>query len=218
MDDFEAAEEQKSKLSNEQKAGFVLLVIFAVLAVGLGAVKIRNTIYGPMSLNNEIPPDLNTAVNDPSALKYRDTDLDGLSDFDELYVYSTSPYIADTDSDGIPDRTELEQSKDPLCGEGKTCNTPVMNAGAMAIATNTFTEPTAPVSLQNASVAQYGSGGQADVERLLTDPDYIRALLRQGGVSEEMLSKLTDEQLLAGVQEQFGQSMQNFNTSTSATQ
>ncbi len=37
----------------------------------------------------------------------KDTDLDRLSDWEELYVYGTSPYIADTDGDGISDWEEI---------------------------------------------------------------------------------------------------------------
>ena len=36
-------------------------------------------------------------------LYLRDSDFDGVSDYDELYVLGTNPYAADTDRDGIPD-------------------------------------------------------------------------------------------------------------------
>ena len=36
-------------------------------------------------------------------LNLRDSDFDGVSDYDELYVLGTNPYAADTDRDGIPD-------------------------------------------------------------------------------------------------------------------
>jgi hypothetical protein len=36
-------------------------------------------------------------------LSQRDTDRDGITDYDELYVLSTDPYHSDTDRDGIPD-------------------------------------------------------------------------------------------------------------------
>jgi hypothetical protein len=37
------------------------------------------------------------------SLSQRDTDRDGISDYDELYVLGTDPYLSDTDRDGIPD-------------------------------------------------------------------------------------------------------------------
>jgi hypothetical protein len=56
-----------------------------------------------------------------ASLKSMDTDKDGLTDFDELYAFRTSPYIADTDSDGTPDGLEISQNSDPKCPAGKTC-------------------------------------------------------------------------------------------------
>ncbi len=43
-----------------------------------------------------------------------DTDTDGLSDGDEVHVFTTSPVKADTDNDGFSDGTEIESGYDPL--------------------------------------------------------------------------------------------------------
>ena len=40
-------------------------------------------------------------------LYLRDSDFDGVSDYDELYVLGTNPYAADTDRDSIPDGVDL---------------------------------------------------------------------------------------------------------------
>ena len=40
-------------------------------------------------------------------LNLRDSDFDGVSDYDELYVLGTNPYAMDTDRDGIPDGVDL---------------------------------------------------------------------------------------------------------------
>ena len=40
-------------------------------------------------------------------LSLRDSDFDGVSDYDELYVLGTNPYAVDTDRDGIPDGCDL---------------------------------------------------------------------------------------------------------------
>ena len=40
-------------------------------------------------------------------LNLRDSDFDGVSDYDELYVLGTNPYSVDTDRDGIPDGIDL---------------------------------------------------------------------------------------------------------------
>ncbi|MDZ4182289.1 MAG: hypothetical protein U1B83_05370 [Candidatus Cloacimonadaceae bacterium] len=44
-------------------------------------------------------------------LKDMDTDGDGLSDYDEIYVYKTDPKKADTDGDGLNDYVEVMQYK-----------------------------------------------------------------------------------------------------------
>ena len=110
-------------LSNEQKIGFSLLLVFALLSVGLGTLHIRNTMYAPLALNNAPPINLKDQVNTVDALRYRDTDYDGLTDFDELYVYDTSPYLYDTFSYGLSDKEVVARGL-PLCPKGQDCGTP----------------------------------------------------------------------------------------------
>lgn len=47
-------------------------------------------------------------------LKERDSDGDGLSDYDERYNQGTDPFIVDTDRDGITDGEEVAIGTDPL--------------------------------------------------------------------------------------------------------
>jgi len=61
------------------------------------------------------------AQEDPAVLKQRDTDVDGINDFEELYIYKTSPYLADTDSDGKTDIEEIKAGEDPTCPAGQNC-------------------------------------------------------------------------------------------------
>ncbi len=42
-----------------------------------------------------------------------DTDSDRLTDFDELFLYTTDPLVADSDGDGFPDGTEVLYRTDP---------------------------------------------------------------------------------------------------------
>jgi hypothetical protein len=48
----------------------------------------------------------------------KDTDLDGLSDFDEVKKYMTDPAKKDTDADGFSDGDEVQRGFNPK-GEGK---------------------------------------------------------------------------------------------------
>ncbi len=60
-------------------------------------------------------------AHEAERLKNKDTDRDGLSDYAEIYLYKTSPYLADSDSDGIPDAIEIAQGTNPNCPTGQTC-------------------------------------------------------------------------------------------------
>jgi len=184
------ADEQPAtrRLSKEQKIGFVLLFCFAILTVGLGMLQIRNTMYAPFALNNNIPPDLKEKVNDEMSLQYRDTDMDGLNDFDELYVYSTSPYLADTDSDGIQDKQEVDLGKDPNCVEGQDC-----------IPQDTAQVVTSSTILLGAAVDP--GAAPTDLNAMMSDPKQLRQLLLQAGMDQKVLDSYKDADLLKMTQE-----------------
>lgn len=55
-------------------------------------------------------------------LKSKDTDADGLTDYQEIYQFNTSIFLADTDSDGYADLEEINSGNDPLCPTGQDCN------------------------------------------------------------------------------------------------
>ena len=161
---------------------------FAILTVGLGMLQIRNTMYAPFALNNNIPPDLKEKVNDEMSLQYRDTDMDGLNDFDELYVYSTSPYLADTDSDGIQDKQEVDLGKDPNCVEGQDC-----------IPQDTAQVVTSSTILLGAAVDP--GAAPTDLNAMMSDPKQLRQLLLQAGMDQKVLDSYKDADLLKMTQE-----------------
>ncbi len=45
---------------------------------------------------------------------FTDTDKDGISDYDEVHLYKTNLFAADTDGDGVIDGTEIEKGYNPL--------------------------------------------------------------------------------------------------------
>ena len=53
-----------------------------------------------------------------------DTDRDGLSDVDEIFVYGTSPINEDTDFDGMSDATEINNGLNPLSADTDEDGTP----------------------------------------------------------------------------------------------
>jgi len=193
-------------LTREQKTGFVLLLIFGLLAVGLGILQMRNTIFGPfvvrLSKTNEAEQGL--FLNEEARLQSIDTDHDGLNDFEELSFYETSAYLPDTDSDGVGDKVEIEKGTDPLCPKGELCE----KGEALSVVTTTLSvAPELPASnfnpldaLSNAAADNNSNSSLAQADQLqkfLSDPAQIRAALLQGGsMTKAQLDKIDDATLM----------------------
>lgn len=178
-------------LSKEQKMGIMLLSVFAVLAIGLGVLQIRNTLYAPFALNKEVPYIQKTDIETNEGLMYRDTDTDGVNDFDELYVYITSPYLADTDSDGISDRVEIESGSNPICPEGQDCSEAALSGDALL--------NTAPIDSASSTLGPAPS--LDELTDLLNNPTEARKMLLAAGFDKAILDQTSDEELLQLIKE-----------------
>ncbi len=187
-------------LTQEQKVGFILLLIFAVLTVGLGVLQIRNTMYAPFALNNKVALNIKDQVNTIDALRFRDTDHDGLTDFDELYVYGTSPYLYDTFSYGLSDKEVIAKGL-ALCPKGQDCGNPITSGGAV---------PTSGSSTVAVSVPNPGTP-PPDLLQTFSDPAQVRQLLINSGADPKLLNKVSDQDLMGLVAEvlQSTSTMQN---------
>lgn len=206
MDDYQ---QDPAHLTKEQKAGFVLLLFFGLLAVGLGFLQMRHNIYIPflqqqVALNQQRQPQI-TVEDEVARLQRIDTDQDGLNDYEELEFYQTSPYLPDTDSDGITDKAELERGTNPLCPEGQQCD--AIATAAPEVSTSTLVEsPLAnssesPIALFEGAVQASGVGQDAvdaiDFELIASDPEALRTLLVSSGqVTQEQVDAFDDETLL----------------------
>ncbi len=181
-----------SKINVTEKTGFIVFGIIGLLFLVVGVININARLRAPF-IQKDTAGSVVQANADVSieALKQRDTDHDGLSDYDEIYVYGTSPYIADTDSDGIPDGQEVKNGTDPNCPQGKTClveqspatlNAPVPPAQAAPDAGNIDLTQTLPGA---AAAAAAPPTAQA-----------LRDALKQQGVDQATLDKIDDASLL----------------------
>lgn len=114
----------RPKVVDQWIAGGILF--FGLAAVVLGFLQFRYNINSHFIQSvPEISLDRD-AINNPDdpdllGLRQKDTDLDGLSDYDELYLYQSSPYLKDSDSDGISDPDEIAAGTDPNCKTGEDC-------------------------------------------------------------------------------------------------
>jgi hypothetical protein len=161
--------------------GIVLFVAMGASALVLGVMSAGKSIGEPLKLDASLTPDLNTNAQTEALLKSKDTDGDGLSDYDELNVYHTSPYIKDSDSDGIPDGTEIKDGTDPNCPKGQDCSVPAPVANAPAAAP----EATSPLDTSSQlPVATMGNVAQ------------IRAFLKEQGLTDEVLNAIDDQTLI----------------------
>jgi hypothetical protein len=200
-------------LSWQQKAGVAFLIIFGVSAIILWAVQFKNGLQVTQPLTAEELAKLQAsksggATNSAAELRAKDTDKDGLSDYDELYVYSTSPYLEDSDSDGLTDKKEAEQGTDPNCPNGQDCSSQIdtentIDASGEAIATTSAQSSPIPSLSNSANTAATGISTGADstvMQNVLsgtTDAKSLRAMLMQAGMDAETLDKISDEQLLS---------------------
>ncbi|MBU0612795.1 hypothetical protein KKB10_02140 [Patescibacteria group bacterium] len=119
---------KKSQLDSQKRQNIIFgaLLFVGFSAIVLGVFQISGTIGSPL-VGSDGEDTQNALTNSDSEydqlvfLKEKDTDQDGLNDYDELYIYGTSPYVADSDSDNISDKDELDSGNDPNCPKGEVC-------------------------------------------------------------------------------------------------
>jgi len=101
--------------TSEHKKFLILLLLFlSVLAVGLSYFQIKGAIYSPFIQKVAKQSEVLDQSELIAVLLEQDVDNDGLSDFDEEFVYQTSVYLADSDGDGFSDKEEIDAQSNPL--------------------------------------------------------------------------------------------------------
>lgn len=116
-------------LTAEQRSSVWLFGVLGLASFILSAwylrAQVRSPFYVSTSLLETARDILRQQQGDVQMLeeqKNKDTDRDGLTDYEELAVYHTSPYLQDSDSDGVGDSLELAMGTNPLCAEGTDCS------------------------------------------------------------------------------------------------
>lgn len=176
---------------------FVLVLFIGVASMALGAVSIKRSINAPFarsSANKEVVANGAEAAN-----LNKDTDGDGLKDSDELNIYGTSPYLADSDSDGIPDGQEIAKGTDPNCPQGKTCSGGQSSGPAPAVGNGTSQSPS-------------GNAPSIGTPTIVE----LRDLLTNSGMPAADVDKLTDEQILQAYNQAASQQGQSASNSSAA--
>lgn len=175
-----------------QKRLLALFIVVTIIVIGFGAWNLSSQLSRPFDIlrNNSTNTDAKVATDTSDVpvlegLRDKDTDKDGLSDYDEFYVYKTSPYIADSDSDQLSDKIEVEQGTNPNCPEGEeACSTTFDGA----LVTGTTGSEIFPELVPETDLSNYTA-------------DELRIMLADMGVSQDALTSFSDEEILEIYQE-----------------
>ncbi len=195
-------------LPREQKMAAVFLAAFSILIVVSSAFLFNFKINKPFSTNKEMSSATTATSSDLSKI---DSDGDGLSDYDETNIYNTSPYLEDSDSDGINDKQEVAQGTDPNCPEGKICNAvEVAPVASSSDISGNVTPLETPVLSGEASIVP-GVGNEVT-------PATLRQILLQNGYDQATLDKISDEDIMKSYLEAVQQSSNAANTTSTSNQ
>lgn len=186
-----------SSLPRPQKTAVIVLSIAAVGILGVWFWQFNMRLNNPFRPSSQEIAQGEKAAQDKidleNASKSKDSDTDGLSDYDETNTYNTSPYLEDTDGDNISDFNEIKQGKDPLCAEGANCS---------LLAANPDLIPVVPIASSTENVTSENLAGNVDDTLLIKalrgegDASTMRQILIQGGADPEQVAILTDEDLM----------------------
>jgi hypothetical protein len=239
----------QNKMDKNRKMSLIFLSVFSVAIIVFAFLSFNNTLRGPFEsqLSKKVESDRTVCVDghcfpegvlegdlsgldrdtlEPENLdlKLIDTDGDEISDWDELFVYETSPYLADTSGDGINDYDAIfVHGIDPLCPRGEDCYGD-SHQYDIEREDDLFTEEMEGMDDLNLLLESLDDMGEMDenlLEDLLEDDDYssedipddlqpdqvspdeLRQILLEGGLSQEEIDQLSDEDIMDIYQETF---------------
>jgi hypothetical protein len=209
--------ERWNVLAKEQKISAGILAVCGLIAMVLSVERLNASVRDPFTVSRDTLESARRALDkiDPSKRledesKRRDTDGDGLSDYDEEHRFQTSPYLRDTDGDRSPDNVELALGTNPNCADGQGCATGLIDISGLATSTP-YLLPAAVgtgdafyAAFQRgvnaskaATVTETGSTSTELEQGLVRDAAEIRAVLKASGqVDQALIDQLTDAQLL----------------------
>lgn len=194
---------REEQFSPHQKLGLGVLVVIGITTLVFGFFQINRSIIEPMARKAGAKFKTTEEVRreKEESLKQADTDKDGLNDYDELYVFRTSPFLEDSDSDGVPDGLEVAQSTDPNCPAGRTCRQVRSTDTGATGDTSGTTPPDLTPDEQDVLDAMEMAFG--DVDELTPEtmrarlaemtPEELREFMAKIGVPEDMLEQVDDQ-------------------------
>jgi len=170
-----------------KKSSILFLSFLTIFAVGLIYFQIRGAIFSPFKKSEQTAVDkqIESTVN---ILATQDTDEDGLTDFDEEFVYQTSVYLTDSDSDGFTDKQEADAGSDPL----NPNSTPKLVKSETGSETNFLEKTFKAEEIQSFQEA----GTEAKNQNEISAQEIRDLLVNSAGLSRDVVDKLDDEMLI----------------------
>lgn len=177
-----------------KKKHMAVFGLVVIVALGLGSLGLTfQTFSARLSAPFHLLParDINsfsiaTDFSEQLETQTKDTDKDGLPDIQELQIYKTSPFLEDSDSDGILDKEEIARGTDPNCPEGTDCRKNYFS-DARDVKQEQIIK-----GLYESSVASKIAGAGIPG---LTDAPAIRNFLKQAGIADEVVNQFSDAEL-----------------------
>lgn len=196
---MEVSAQEPTKLDRQAKTSLAVLLIFGLLVLLYGWGKISDAIRSPFA-----PANTAVSVASASTDANQDSDKDGLTDQEEADIYGTSAYQPDTDGDKQTDSQEILNGTDPLCPEGQNCGkgtaasiNAAANSNSAAAVNSAATNVNANTAPVNASgVISDSTNANVATASGTPTPAEIRTLLQEAGISPQLLTKATDQQLV----------------------
>lgn len=200
----ENSEEKQRTTQRSELILIGLLVLFGIGSIVFGVIRLNAAIRNPFQISpaSEQQGSLLDGVDqggiDIKELKSKDTDRDGLDDYQEIYIIQTSQYLSDSDGDGISDKEEIARGSNPNCPEGKTC----FGKDAVVRTPINAALPPSQADTLDPSKAQGGIDPTQAINQVLSQfqnrtPQEIRAFLKEQGIPEEQLKQVPDVLLQA---------------------
>jgi len=224
--ELDKVRQQSANLGRSQKIAVAVLAVFAILVFGMWMTQFKKSISEPFTYKGDSGKKQTGVCQGPEcqqedseeSLRNKDTDGDGLSDWDELYFYKTSPYLEDSDSDGFNDKEEVEADKDPNCPAGRDCySAGIVEGDEGVVSDKSDSQDNSSlnslldqfdVSESGGAEINQGESGMVGLEALLggqMDAASLRQLLLEHGMDKEILDKISDEELMESFREMVGE-------------
>ncbi len=204
-------------LARTQKVSAGVLAVCAVFTLALSVQRLHARVHDPFAISKtelreatEVVATIDVQGRELEESKRRDTDGDGLSDYDEENILGTSPYLADTDGDRVPDNVELALGESPNCARGEQCANSQLDTSTVRsrnlfegiqvedTGETFFAEFQKGINERKAQVREQTGSTSTELDPVLVrDPDEIRALLLESGdIDPDLINQLTDDDLL----------------------